>query len=160
MTLPSDIASYLSKDEKMIKVGKIREGGIYVTNKRIILKKGGIFGKEIVEASYRHISSIEYKRQTPWGDIIGGVALIILGFFMDDIFGLFIPLSRYTRPTIELLLIILFVILGVISIAYGLVKVDAKYTIHVVGRQPLPISGRRMEEIIRIIREYREKVQL
>ena len=160
VTLPPDIESYLTKDEKVIKTGKSREWEIYITNKRLIFRKGGIFGKEIVEASYRHISSIEYKRQTPWGDIIGGVVLIILGFFVDDILGLFIPIPRYTRLNYELLLIVLFVILGIISIVYGLVKIHAKYTIHVVGRQPLTVSGRGMEEIIRIIREYREKVQL
>ena len=53
----------MTKDEKVIKTGMSREWEIYITNKRVIFRKGGIFGKEIVEASYRHISSIEYKKQ-------------------------------------------------------------------------------------------------
>lgn len=104
MSIPSDIASFHQVLNKVMKIGKSRNWEIYVTNKRVIFRKeigGGVFGKEIVEAPYRHISSIEYKKESPWGW-------------------------------------------------------DVK--IHIVGRNPLviPCASGELEEIIKIIGQYRE----
>lgn len=91
MSPPPDIASYLTSDEEIMKIGKSREWEIYVTNKRVFLKKGGMFKKEIVEASYRHMSSIEYVKEMSWGNIITGIVLIIFGvivhFVLKDFFS-------------------------------------------------------------------------
>lgn len=159
MSVPSDIESYLTPDEKMVKIGRSRRLEIYITDKRVILKKGGIFGKEIIEASYRHISSIEYKKHTAWDDIIGGAVMIALAFFVDDIINVVYPLSRSQRPIVEQIFTILFVVLGLISIVVGVLMSSARYTIHVVGRKPIPLSVKGLEDAIKIIRQYREKVE-
>lgn len=86
LSIPSDIKSYLTLDEKMMKIEKSREWEIYVTDKRVLFRKGGILGKKIVEASYRHISSIEYKKESPWGYIITGLAIIVLAFVLNEVF--------------------------------------------------------------------------
>lgn len=82
MSIPFDIESYLTPDEKIVKIGKSRKWKIYITDKRVIFRKGGMFGKEIVEASYRHISSIEHKKKSPWGYIIVGLFFIVFGLFL------------------------------------------------------------------------------
>ena len=168
MTLPSDIESYLTKDEKVIKTGKSREWKeIYVTNKRVILRRGGIFGKEIMEASYRHISSIEFKKPSPLGYIIAGTSFSIFGIWLT----IWAILERgHVSPLFKDILSDFFTIgigLGLVSTGFGIIIIvigfivtsAPQFTIHVVGRKPLIISGK-LQEIIRIIREYREKVEL
>jgi hypothetical protein len=156
LSLPSDIESYLTPDEKIIKTGKSQEWEIYITDRRVLFKKGGLFGKEIVEASYRHISSIEYKKESPWEGIIIGIVLIVLAaiirLFLNDFF-----LSIFQYDIFALLVTI---ILGMVGIAVIVASffIKPQFKIHVVGREPIPISGE-LEEIIKIIRQYREKVE-
>jgi len=83
---PSDVLSYLTSDEKLLKSEKIpfQSKEIYVTDKRIIIKEG----KGIVEASYRHISSIEYKKEGNVRVLIMGIISIdvsLLGFYTEHI---------------------------------------------------------------------------
>jgi len=79
----SDIASYLTPDEKVAIVGNSQKE-VYVTNKRLIIKKRGVFGgKEIVDASYRHISSIEYEKKIPLRYIVTGVSVIVFGLLLS-----------------------------------------------------------------------------
>lgn len=153
MSIPSDIASYLTPDEKMMKIGRSREWDIYVTDKRVLFKKGGVFGKQIVEASYRHISSIEYKKESPWGYIIAGI------FFIGFAFIAYNFIFEY-EPTMRSILTILSFIMGLMGIILivASVFITPKFKIHVVGRKPLTISGK-LEEIMKIIRQYREKVE-
>jgi len=165
LSIPSDIESYLTPDEKMMKIGKSREWEIYVTNKRVIFKKGGIFGKEIVEASYRHISSIEYKKQSPLGNIVAGLVLIVFGF-VSGYYAL-LEAKKYSPILYEELntLYAILAFLGFILAFFGIILIVAilflspNFKIHIVGRKPLTISGKELEEIIKIIRQYREKVE-
>ena len=166
MSVPSDIESYLTPDEKMVKIGKSRKWEIFITDKRVIFRKGGMFGKEIVEASYRHISSIEYKKHTPWEDIIAGIVAIVLAFFVDDIgsliISLFLARSRVESLNLGLVWLvftIFFLTVGIASSVYGVLRSGARYLIHVVGRKPIPLYGKGLEDIIKIIRQYREKVE-
>lgn len=165
--VPSDIESYLTPEEKMIKIGGSRKWEIYLTDKRVIFRKAGMFGKEIIDVSYRYISSIEYKKQIPWVGIIGGAFLVVFAFFVDDMLGLLLsPLSvpgvrdvSHQIAVVSQIVTILFILLGIVSVAVGLLTTRGEYKIHIVGRPPLPISGEGLEDIIRIIRQYREKVE-
>jgi len=162
--VPSDIESYLTPEEKMIKIGSSRKWEIYLTDKRVIFRKAGILGKEIIDASYRHISSIEYKKRIPWENIIGGAFLVVFAFFVDDVLNLL--LSPLTSPNVRgvssdlsgvlQIITVLFLLLGIVSVAVGLLTIRGEHKIHIVGRSPLPISGKNLEDIIRIIRQYRE----
>lgn len=163
MSVPSDIESYLTPDEKMVKIGKSRKWEIYITDKRVIFRKGGILGKEIVEASYRHISSIEYKKQSPLVYIILGITSFVSAVFFVYWFSTIAKSPSYylSGPTIFVLgeiLGLLFVLIGTIIIVSGLLK-KPNFIIHIVGRNPLKISGKGLEDIIKIIRQYREKVE-
>ena len=149
---PSDVLSYLTNDENLLQTERSDEWEIYVTDKRVIFKKGGIFGKELVEASYRHISSIEYKKGSPLSLIITGIVVIALGLFQYYLWQ-----GIEFIGTVSLALLIVFTLLGVISIVASFF-IKPKFKIHVVGREPLTLSGK-LEGIIKIIRQYREKVE-
>lgn len=153
LSIPSDIASYLTPDEKMIKIGRSREWEIYVTNKRFVFRKGGMFGKEIVEASYRHISSIEYKKESPWGYIVAGIVFIGIAFITNNLFS---SIFEELGSIMGLVFAVFIGLIGIILLVAG-VFITPSFKIHVVGRKPLTISGE-LEGIIRIIRQYREKV--
>ena len=149
---PSDVLSYLTNDENLLQTEKSDEWEVYVTDKRVIFKKGGILGKELVEASYRHISSIEYKKGSPLSLIITGIVVIALGLFQYYFWQ-----GIEFIGTVSLALLIGLTLLGVISIVASFF-IKPKFKIHVVGREPLTISGK-LEGIIKIIRQYREKVE-
>lgn len=149
---PSDVLSYLTSDEKLIRTEKTDEWEIFVTDKRVMFKKGGIFGKELVEASYKHISSIELKKTSPLSLIVTGIALIIIGLIQYT----FLNELQFVG-TVSFWLLIVFIILGIVSIVASFF-LKPQFKIHVVGREPLTVSGK-LEEIIKIIRQYREKVQ-
>jgi len=153
LSIPSDIQSYLTPEEKMIKIGKSKEWAVYVTDKRVLFKKEGVFGKEIVEASYRHISSIEYKKRSPWEYIISGILFIVLPFVLPHI----APALYEDFPTLELPIYVVLILIGIIFIIMSFF-IRPSFKIHIVGRNPLTMSGE-LEEIIRIIRQYRERVE-
>lgn len=174
LTLPPDIVSYLTKDEQVLKIAedvqwgtktetlgfkelKLGKGEIYVTNQRVIFKKGGGFleRKEIVEVSYRHISSMEMTQESRLGYVTGGIILLVSAFFIWWFVSDIIKMHGILQSLTGLLCLIL----GVIGIALFFVTTPKHFTIHIVGRKPMVISGE-LEEIIKIIREYREKVLL
>ena len=154
---PSDVLSYLTADENLLETEKSDEWEIYVTDKRVIFKKGGIFGKELVEASYRHISSIKYKKGSPLSLIITGIVIIALGLIQYNFLHGINVMGTNVIGTMSLAFLIIFTLLGVISIVVSFF-IKPTFKIHVVGREPLTISGK-FEGIIKIIRQYREKVE-
>ena len=163
MSIPSDIESYLTPDEKMVKIGKSRKWEIYITDKRVIFRKGGMLGKEIVEASYRHISSIEYKKQSPLVYIILGITSFVSAVFFVYWFSTIANSPSRILPSQTIFVLgeilgLFLVLLGIISIVSGLLK-KPNFIIHIVGRNPLKISGKELEDLIKIIRQYREKVE-
>ena len=83
MSVPSDIASYPTEEEKILKTGHAEGKQVFLTNKRIIFKtKDFLGGKEIVEASYRHISSIEYEKKISLGYVVAGIIVIVVGLLI------------------------------------------------------------------------------
>lgn len=128
-----------------MKTGISKEWEIYVTDKRVIFRKRATLGKEIVEASYRHISSIEHKKERPLGYIIAGLVLIALAYLLH---------ASFQEVQFSLLLSVCGVIILITSLS-----ITPSFTIHVFGREPLEMSGRKLGEIIRIIRQYREKME-
>ena len=144
--VPTDILSYLASDEKLVQTERIKDWKIYLTNKRIILKKGGIFRKELIEASYRHISSIEYKKHRPIKWIIIGIVCIASAFFVTY------QLNRL--PPITVWIPVILAIAGFALIIAAFLR-PAKFRIHIIGRKPIILSGN-LEAILKIVREYRE----
>ncbi len=176
--LPPDLESYLAEDETVSKVAVdvkwtssesssdlslSGKGEIYLTNRRVVFKRGGGFleGKEIVEVSYQHISSIELTQESRLGNILGGVFLLVVAVFGWWALNAFlIPVVEISaRATPQYLIGFGCLILGVVGIALFFVTPAKYFKIHVVGRKPILISGE-LEEIIKTIRENREKVQL
>ncbi|MCW4040408.1 MAG: hypothetical protein NWE83_06620 [Candidatus Bathyarchaeota archaeon] len=152
--IPVDVQSYLTEDEDIEIIADIREGELYVTNKRVILRKGG-FSKEIIEASYRHISSIKYKlrRSRKW--LILGVICLAIGVLALN--G-WILLPIYIS-SIELVLFLILFVVGGIGIIRGMLGRE-QYTFHIIGRDPIVLSAHNIEDIVKIVRQYREKVEL
>jgi hypothetical protein len=147
--VPSDLLPYLTSDEELVQTERTKKWRIYLTNKRFILKKGGIFRKELVEAAYRHISSIEYKKHRSIKLIVLGIICIALGFVLTYLFSFWHVVFWLSWLSIIL------AIVGVVIIVAGFLR-PAKFRIHVVGRNPISLSGD-LDEILKIIREYREK---
>lgn len=165
MSFSADIASYLTEDEEILKIAKNVQWGtkteifglegkgeIYVTNRRVIFKKGGGFleGKQIVEASYYHISSIELTKESRYGYIVAGIVCLMFAYFVWWI-G-----DELKLPNIWNFIPLIIAVLGIVLF---FVTPPKLFKIHIVGRTPLIISGE-LEDIIKIIREYKEKVQL
>jgi len=156
LSIPSDIKSYLTSDETILKTGRNGEWEIYITDRRVIFKTGG-WGKRIVEASCGHISSIEYEKESRLGYIIGGVVLLIFAGGLWYLFHSILHFMIRTFPFFWLFDLIV-LLLGLVGLALFFVSPQGKFKIHVVGREPLTVSGK-LEEIIKIIRQYRERVQ-
>ena len=161
-SIPSDIASYLTPDEKVVIVGNSQRE-VYVTNKRLIIKKRGVFGgKEIVDASYRHISSIEYEKEIPLRYVVAGVFVIVFGLLLSYSSPLITQGWFWEGDILSNMLYIISIGLdigGIILILMGvfLSLGPPVFTLHVVGREPIEIRGKRLEELIRIARQYREE---
>jgi hypothetical protein len=147
--IPSDILPYLTPDEKLLKTTNTEVWQIYVTDKRILFKKGSILEKVIVEAAHRHISSIEYKKDSPLPSIIGGIILIALGWFANYFLN---QLSLMNNSILIIGLAALLAIMGIALIISSLLK-SPTLKIYVVGREPIIISGK-LKEIFRIVREH------
>ena len=160
LSIPSDIASYLTPDEKIMMMGK-NGGHIYATNKRLIFKNEGILGgKEIVEASYRHISSIEYGKKSSLGYVIAGICVVVLTLVFRYSFANFSLIFLVSWDWLNILAILL-ILLGVILIVIGVALSfrPPVFTIHIVGREPIMLKGKKLEGLIKIIRQYREEIE-
>lgn len=145
-SVPSDLLPILAQDEKLIQTENAEKWRIYLTDKRMILKRGGIFKQELIEAAYNHISSIEYKKVIPLKQIIVGVVLIIIGFilaYLSNFINLIFWISWL--PTLIL------AIVGIILIVTAFLT-HPKYIIHIVGRNPITLTGN-LENTLKTIRE-------
>jgi hypothetical protein len=149
LPVPSDIKSYLAKNERIVKTEKSAEWEIYVTKKRAIFKKQGILGKEIVEASYHHISSIEYKKKSR-------IAYIILGIVVLTVLSLEGILVQDQFISLLFFLMGLLFVISIVLLAY---LEKPKYTIHILGRKPIEVSAK-LEGIIKTIREYQASARV
>ena len=155
INIPADIQSYLTTDEKVLKKSKSSNWEIFVTDKRVLFKKGNFFGKEIVEASYKHISSIEFKKDNPLKLLIIGIFLLVANFVQLFYFSNNFQNISNLAILSTALLIILF-LMGIVAIASSFF-VTPQFKIYVIGRKPLTLEGK-LEPIIKIIRQYKEKV--
>lgn len=151
---PSDIQSFLTFDEKLLKTDNNNNWEIYLTNKRILLKRSDMFGsKEIVEASHRHISSIEYTKVNPFLSIIAGIICIIVAIGLNYILDQ--PIFNLGIPFLGIGVAAILVIIGVAVIILAFLK-KPTFKLHIVGRNPITLSSK-LEEIFRIVREHQEK---
>ena len=153
--VPTNIESYLTSNEKLLETSKSREWEIFVTDKRVLFHKNNIFGnKELIEASYKHISSIEYKKENPLLLIILGIFCFIIGY----LFYYFVPIVNPDASIVGTISLIFYIILGIVAIVSAFFQ-QPKFKIHVVGREPLTLTGN-LEPIIKIIRQYKEAVDI
>ena len=115
-------------------ISTLYKGEIYITNKRVIFRRGGGFleDKQIMEASYRHISSIEFSRYSRSGYILLGI--IVLG---TALFFWWLRNVLRMPPIVD----IVWLLLGGLSILLFFVTPSNFFKIHIVGREPLVISG-------------------
>jgi len=151
LSIPSDIASYLAPDERVLEKWRGGEWDVFATNNRIILRKG-IIGKQIVEASYAHISSIEYKSLWTLRQVLIGLILILAGPFLPEEFIIRMGLAPgLVSFLIRAGLFIVGLILVLLSHRSGI-------KLHVVGR-PDPISlPTNLEPMIKWIRQYKQPI--
>lgn len=141
----------MTTDETIEHSGKIQDGDLYITNKRVILRRGLI----ITEASYRHISSIEYEKPGISGYLLAGICIvavaIILYVFDTRLISMMLPNNIFMA-------IIGF---GILLIIVGfLIKSSPSYKLYIVGREPIILKGHNLEDIIKVIRQYREHVDV
>ncbi|MCR3907135.1 MAG: PH domain-containing protein [Tenericutes bacterium] len=146
--LPSDISTFLTPDEEVIKTANDKKWDIYITNKRVFLKAGGFFGKEIVETPYHHISSIEYKKENPIPSMLIGGVCIVFAVISNQLLEA-IPIFR-TISVLSLLISAILAITGLAVIILALLK-SPTLKLHIIGRKPITISSK-IEELIRISR--------
>jgi len=152
---PDYIVAYLNRNEKILKTGKSNEWNIFVTDNRVLFYRGMLGGKEIVEASYNHISSIEYRKSSSIGLIIAGIFCFIVGYLLYSFVDRISPILSGTNTVFGGL----FVFLGICSFI-AILLLRPSYTIHVVGRLPLTLTGRNLEPIMLIVRQYKQKVEV
>jgi hypothetical protein len=139
----SDISQYLTPSERILQEWKTGSCDIYATNKRVIIEENG----KVSDASYSHISSVEYERHTHVSRIIGAIILIVIGVVMSLSFS-----------SIPILNIGGFLLLLLISIILLLTSSSAKTKMYVVGREPIELSGR-MESLLRWVRQYKVEME-
>jgi len=146
MTLPSDIQSQLTPDEKVIQYGAIIEGVLYVTNKRVFYR--GLNTKNKIESiAYRDIVSIDptsFNRQIVW--VIIGIA-ILLGTFLS---------VQFFRIELSDIAYVIISVVSIVMIIVGFYKVPS-YVININGKQPIKISARNINSLIYDIRKNRER---
>lgn len=140
MSIPSEVTSYFTPDEIVLKQWRVKNLGIYATQYRIFLCKQGWLSKEVVEASYEHISSIELGKKRPLKRLASAVAAILLGVLLAF------------SPFFLVFSIILW-ITGVALLAWFIIGVQA-FTLHVVGRRAITIP-KDLGEVVRFVREKR-----
>jgi len=149
LSIPSDVASYLAPDERVLE--KWRGGGwdVFATNNRIILRKG-IVGKQIVEASYAHISSIEYKSLWNVGQALVGAILIFAGLFLPEEYIIRMGLDGLVSFLIQAGSLIVGLVLVLLSHTSGI-------KLYVIGREPISLPTN-LEPMIKWIRQYRQPI--
>ncbi len=105
--------------------------------------------------AYRHISSIEYEKPGVSGYLVGGISLLVSALI------LYISNIQFIRMTLPNEIYILLTVLGIILIILEIViKPPPKYQLFIVGREPLLLQGKNLEDIVKVIRQYREHVDI
>lgn len=82
--VPKEIENYVLEGETFERLYHLRDGTIYVTNRRLLMKKGHL----IRDFSYDHIKSIEYKKCRQYVMLYGGIFLIILALGATQFFDI------------------------------------------------------------------------
>lgn len=155
MSIPSEIASYLIPNETILKEWSTRDWNIYATQQRIFLIKRGFLSKQVVEASYAHISSIKFMSERRFGRLVVAILLFILSFVSFRL-DLLIPPELISEVTLNIGIILggSFILLGGGLLIWFVIGVDEFFTLYVVGREPITVS-KELSDMIRFVREKR-----
>jgi len=129
--VPREIAEYLIKDEVFERLYKLRDGTVYVTDKRLLIKQGGM----ISPFAYSHIKSIQCKKCRRYVMLFGSILLIIIAFGVMQILNLLWWDPRVSGP----------ILLGVLLCIAGLAPKE---------RIELEVTGRSSSLILSIMEEY------
>jgi len=152
LSVPSEIASYFTSEETLLKQWSSKDWDIYATQYRIFLYKSGILSKQVVEAAYEHISSIELTRKRPLSRFASAIILFVTGFLLI----LLDPTQYYyyyTGPPIYQYMAVVLFLVGVGFLAWFIIGIQG-FTLHIVGRKPIVIP-KELTEMVRFIREKR-----
>lgn len=145
MEIPKDIATYLTPDEKVEKIFKLKDCIIFASNKRLYIKRG----REIQDATYDHISSIRFNSKRYFELIALGIFLLLIAF----LFG-----SMGTPPEFSASVFLL----AMICIVIGIFARSEWLEATVVGLPaPLKLEGGRthLDTLFRLVRDKKEAVK-
>jgi uncharacterized Zn finger protein (UPF0148 family) len=140
MEIPKDIAQYLTRDEKIKRVFELKNCRVFASNNRLYVKEG----RRVRDATYEHISSIQFKSKRYFSLIGIGIFLMLLAF---------IPSSAS----------VLFFLIAIILIVLGIFLKREWLDATVIGLQePLKFEGSRsnLDSLFKIIREKQETAQV
>jgi len=82
--VPREIEKYLIKGEIFERIYKLRDGTVYVTDKRLLIEQGDI----ISPFAYSHIKNIRHKKCRRCVMLFGGILLIIIAIGVMQILNL------------------------------------------------------------------------
>jgi hypothetical protein len=149
----SELDKYLIHEETVIKHWTFKGWKIYATSIRLILSKQGRFSRQIIDAPYRFISSVELGRQRPLERMVGTIIFLIAGFVLMYL-GYLLPDPYIVSPQLRLPLenlCYLFWFIGIVCIVWFLIGVQ-QITLHVMGRKPIAIP-RELTDVVNLIRD-------
>jgi len=129
--VPREIEKYLTKGEFFERLYKLRDGTVYVTDKRLLIKQGDI----ISPFAYSHIKSIKHKKCRRCVMLFGGILLIIIAIGVMQILNFL-----WWDPPVSGL-----ILLGVLIFITGLVPKE---------RIELVVTGQSSSLILSIMEEY------
>jgi len=151
LSVPSEIASFFTPGEILLKRWSVKGWNIYATQYRIFLCKNSVFSKQVIEAAYNYISSVELSRKRPLSRLISAILLFVTGYFLMMIDPT--PRYYYTGPSISHYMAMILFLIGIAFLVWFIIGVQG-FTLHIVGRKPI-ITPKELTEMVRFIREKR-----
>ena len=141
MPIAQTVDRYFIENEEILKEWASKKwDSIYGTQHRVFFIKEGMFNKKFVEASYDHITSIEFSRVRPKERLIGSIACYSLALFLYIFFGYsMFRIGYYGGPGPVVLGPIIFLIfLGSVLLVLFIIGIR-RFIIHINGRKPITV---------------------
>lgn len=148
-----NVDRYFIDNEAVLKEWASKEwDGIYGTQHRVFFVKEGILNKKFIEASYGHISSIEFSRIRPKVRLICSIICFVSALFIYIFFGHYLYAFRYFRGLNNYILggISFLVFFGIVFLIWFIIGIK-KFMIHVNGRKPIVVS-KELSDLIKYVR--------
>jgi hypothetical protein len=118
------VEDFLASGEQVL----LQDGDISFTDRRFFV----MYRNSVEEASYEHVSAVEFERSVPWILFMIGALVLVLGLLLRVFPGTLKPVVF--DPTVELMLTL---VLGIGFIGMGFALTRRTLTIHLdSGRRP------------------------